>query len=42
LTRGLPFHLWLTSPAPEVLDVTFAMGIGWAKIREDRASLVVY
>lgn len=23
--EGMPFHLWLTSPACEVLDVTFAM-----------------
>jgi hypothetical protein len=26
-------HLWLTSPAREILDVTFAMNSGWAKNR---------
>src|ERR1700728_825189 len=26
--EGMPFHLWLTSPAYEVLDVTFAMNLG--------------
>jgi len=40
--EGLPFHLWLTSPALEVLDVTFAMNLGWAKSREECAQLVVY
>jgi hypothetical protein len=40
--EGLPFHLWLTSPALEVLDVTFAMNLGWAKSREECAQLVIY
>ena len=30
--KGVPFHIWLTSPACEILDVTFAMNNGWAKI----------
>jgi hypothetical protein len=42
LREGCPFHLWLTSPACEVLDVTFAMNLGWAKTREDCARLIVY
>ena len=40
--EGCPFHLWLTSPACEVLDVTFAMNLGWAKTREQCAALIVY
>ena len=28
--EGGPLHLWLTSPACEILDVTFAMNLGWA------------
>jgi hypothetical protein len=39
---GLPFHLWLTSPALEILDVTFAMNLGWAKNREECARLIIY
>jgi hypothetical protein len=27
---GGAFHLWLTSPALEVLDITFALNLGWA------------
>jgi hypothetical protein len=27
--EGVPFHLWLTSPALEVLDLTFALNLGW-------------
>jgi hypothetical protein len=42
LREGLPFHLWLTSPALEILDVTFAMNLGWAKTREDCARLIIY
>ena len=38
----LPFHLWLTSPAGEILDVTFAMNTGWAKNRDECARLVIY
>jgi hypothetical protein len=40
--EGVPFHLWLTSPALEILDVTFAMNLGWAKSREECARLVIY
>lgn len=40
--EGVPFHIWLTSPAFEVLDVTFAMNLGWAKTREECARLVIY
>ncbi|HLH13509.1 MAG TPA: hypothetical protein VKV16_01870 [Solirubrobacteraceae bacterium] len=39
---GVPFHLWLTSPALEILDVTFAMNCGWAKSREDCSRLILY
>jgi hypothetical protein len=37
--KGLPFHIWLTSPALEIIDVTFAMNLGWAKSREECARL---
>jgi hypothetical protein len=40
--EGVPFHIWLTSPALEVLDVTFAMNSGWAKTRERCAQLIIY
>jgi hypothetical protein len=40
--EGVPFHLWLTSPALEVLDVTFALNLGWAKFAEDCARRVIY
>ncbi len=42
LEEGCPFHLWLTSPACEILDVTFAMNLGWAQSREECANLIVY
>jgi hypothetical protein len=42
LEEGCPFHLWLTSPACEILDITFAMNLGWAKDREECAPLIVY
>ena len=42
LREGCPFHLWLTSPTCEILDVTFAMNLGWAKTREECAALVIY
>jgi hypothetical protein len=42
LDEGCPFHLWLTSPAFEILDVTFAMNLGWTKNREECAGLIVY
>jgi len=40
--EGCPFHLWLTSPACEILDVTFAMNLRWAKSRQECADLIVY
>jgi hypothetical protein len=42
LAEGCPFHLWLTSPACEILDVTFAMNLGWAKNHKECADLIVY
>jgi hypothetical protein len=42
LDEGCPFHLWLTSPACEILDVTFAMNLGWVKNPEERADLIFY
>jgi len=33
--EGPPFHIWLTSPALETLDVIFAMNLGWAESRQD-------
>ncbi len=30
------------SPALEILDVTFAMNLGWAKSREECARLLIY
>jgi hypothetical protein len=42
LEEGCPFHLWLTSPACEILDVTFAMNLGWPKNRGEGANLIVY
>ncbi len=38
----MPFHIWLTSPALEILDVAFAVNFGWAKTREQCARLVIY
>src|SRR5580692_1607442 len=40
--EGCPFHLWLTSPACEILDVTLAMNLRWAKSRQECADLIVY
>jgi hypothetical protein len=42
LEEGCPFHMWLTSPACEILDVTFAMNLSWAKSKEECADLIVY
>jgi hypothetical protein len=39
---GVPFHVWLTSPAFEVLDVTFAMNNGLAQTQEECARLIIY
>ena len=40
--EGVPFHLWFTSPALEVLDITFALNLGWATSAEDCARRVIY
>ena len=40
--EGVPFHLWFTSPALEVLDVTFALNLGQANSAAECARLVVY
>lgn len=40
--EGLPFHLWLTSPAFEIVDVTFALNCGWASNRRECDDLIVY
>jgi hypothetical protein len=40
--EGVPFQIWLTSPACEILDVTFAMNQGWARSREECARLIIY
>jgi hypothetical protein len=42
LEEGCPFHLWLTSPACEILDVTFAVNLICAKTKEECADLIVY
>jgi hypothetical protein len=42
VAEGMPFHLWLTSPAFEILDATFALNLGWARSRPSCQSLVVY
>ena len=38
----ITFHFWLTSPAAEILDVTFAMNLGRAKNRAECDKLIVY
>ena len=40
--EGVPFHLWLTSPAYEIIDVTYAMNLGQARTREQCEQLVIY
>jgi hypothetical protein len=40
--EGVPFQIWLTTPACEILDVTFGMNNGWAKTREECARLIIY
>jgi hypothetical protein len=40
--KPMPFHLWMTSPALEILDVTFALNLGWAESAEDCAQRVIY
>jgi len=40
--EGVPFHVWLTSPACEVLDITWAMNLGTAKTRDECAARIIY
>jgi hypothetical protein len=40
--EDVPFHIWLISPTFEVLDVTFAVIIGWARAREECERLILY
>ena len=42
LGEGCPFHLWLASPACEIVDVTYAMNLGCAQTREQCSDLIVY
>ena len=42
LGEGCPFHLWLTSPACEIVDVTYAMNLGCAQTWEQCSELIVY
>jgi len=39
---GVPFHVWLTSPACEVLDITWAMNLGTARTRDECAGRIFY
>ena len=39
---GVPFHVWLTSPACEVLDVTWAMNLGTSRTRDECARRIFY
>jgi hypothetical protein len=39
---GVPFHVWLTSPALEVLDITWAMNLGTSETREECARRIIY
>ena len=40
--EGVPFHVWLTSPACEVLDITWAMNLGISNTREECARGIFY
>jgi len=40
--EGCPFHLWMTSLACEILDVTFAMNLGHPQTREQCAKRIIY
>jgi hypothetical protein len=42
LREGCPFQLWMTSPACEILDITFAMNLGRTKTREACANSIIY
>lgn len=35
-------HIWLTSPACEVIDITFAMNLGTSRTREQCAKRIIY
>jgi hypothetical protein len=40
--EGMDVPLVFDSPACEILDVTFAMNLGWAKTKEECVDLIVY
>ena len=42
MSEGCPFHLWMTSPACEILDITYAMNLGQARTRKRCPELIVY
>jgi hypothetical protein len=42
LRDGVPFHIWLTSRACEVLDITFAINLGDSRTRDECARRIVY
>ena len=42
MREGVPFHLWFTSSAQEILDVTFALNLGRATSIEDCTRRVIY
>lgn len=39
---GVPFHVWLTTPACEVLDITWAMNLGTTRTRDECARRIIY
>jgi hypothetical protein len=39
---GVPFHVWLTTPACEVLDINWAMNLGTATTRKQCAERIFY
>lgn len=39
---GVPFHIWLTTPACEVIDITWAMNLGTATTRKECAERIFY
>lgn len=40
--EGVPFQIWLTSQTCEILDVPFAMNVGWASNRDECARQIIY
>jgi hypothetical protein len=42
LSEGVPFQLWMTSLACEIVDITFAMNTGQSRTREECAKRVIY